>query len=391
MGSVEQFAYKWFGLSLVPRKRNKADTLYGTEMPSYNDLRGRSFNLKNRVTRSTALSLSPVQISINAVADTISRVPVTVEAGTQEIPDHPVQLMLTRLFRSAMTRKLNVDGNAYGLVYMVSDGTIRTEVLTVSGNVTIDRDRYDFENVKRPGGRFERRSFPAANILHLIRHSEDGVFGISPVAEAQEMISWALAMQRGAIISAQDGRPNTVVSFPNAASSDEMAEARESYFAADPSFIALPGDAKVQRLGLSPNEGQHLETNRSLSHNIMGIWGVPALFSNDLSDASYSNASMQIAMYIARGVEPVVAAWREGVKKFLLPGQDTLWDTGEVEIAIPLENAKIVSILTNSQIMTQDEGRAKVRLRAEPRGEFVERRPAGNPATREENTPSARN
>lgn len=256
-----------------------------------------------RVGVNTVEGLDTAYRCIGVLSETIGQTPIVYQRkdGRARVPleshktysllhDAPNPEMAPCQFFSSLTRQAVTTGWAFAEVQRnLFDEPIALWPL-VSSHMHVDREpgtnylRYQY--TLPDGGVWEwvRRPGAPVRVLHLPINTVDGVMGRSPIRLLAETFGWAAATQEyGARFFANNATPATVLMYPGKLDRPGQAAAnvrrdwQEKFGGLENAhrIAVLQEGAKIERIGIPPNEAQFLETMRFSVERICRIYGVP--------------------------------------------------------------------------------------------------------------------
>lgn len=157
----------------------------------------------------------------------------------------------------------------------------------------------------------------------------DGLRGRSAILDdGAEAIAVAIALQRYANrLFANDATPPFVFRFPNEGQHFKDAESKQNFISAW--FRHLTGrnrgrpgvleyGMEIQKLGLSSEEAQFLETRKELWLDICRLWRVPPHMVGIMDRATFSNIEHQSLEFVTHTLTPLIELIEKSIAKYLL-------------------------------------------------------------------------
>jgi len=152
---------------------------------------------------------------------------------------------------------------------------------------------------------------PPDDMIHIKNISMDGYVGVSPIAIAQDVIGLALATQQhGSVLFRQGGQIGGVISHPGKLSkeaSDRIANSwRETHAGVQNAHKAaiLEEGMKFDKVAITNEEAQFLETRRFQVIDICRLYGVPPHRLGELDKATLNNIEQQNQQYVDSALKP---------------------------------------------------------------------------------------
>jgi HK97 family phage portal protein len=156
---------------------------------------------------------------------------------------------------------------------------------------------------------------PPDDMMHLKNISMDGYVGVSPIAIAQDVIGLALATQQhGGILFRQGGQIGGVITHPGKLSkpaADRIANSwRETHAGVQNSSKAavLEEGMKYEKIAMTNEDAQFLETRRFQVIDICRLYGVPPHKLGELDKATLNNIEQQNQQYVDAALKPIATA-----------------------------------------------------------------------------------
>jgi HK97 family phage portal protein len=152
---------------------------------------------------------------------------------------------------------------------------------------------------------------PPDDMIHVKNISMDGYVGVSPIAIAQDVIGLALATQQhGGVLFRQGGQIGGVISHPGQLSkeaSDRVANSwRETHAGVQNAHkvAILEEGMKFDKVAITNEEAQFLETRRFQVIDICRLYGVPPHRLGELDKATLNNIEQQNQQYVDSALRP---------------------------------------------------------------------------------------
>ena len=187
-----------------------------------------------------------------------------------------------------------------------SDWTIRFEVETSSGPVVLPKDE----------------------VLHFRGLSLDGLRGLTPISYIREAIGLALATERfGAQLFKNGAKPGGVITHPGKLSPEAVQRLRENWDGATSGENAhktavLEENSKWERMGMTSEDSQFLETRKYQRSEIASIYRVPSHMINDLERATFSNVEHLSLEFVKFSLMPWLVRFEQAAKRDLMTPEE---------------------------------------------------------------------
>jgi HK97 family phage portal protein len=318
-----------------PPTETKADsaitaTLGGLGWPQpmlYAALGGYASNTGVPVTPFTALQASTVYACIRIISQDIGMLSPFVRrtlagGGYRRVLNHPLSKLFRRPnrwqtwfeFISYAVSSICLRGNAFVVVERDQDANPIELVPIAPDRCTImlaeDGVLWYRVNSRRIGMGI---LVPPDDMIHIKNMSLDGYVGVSPIAISQDVIGLALATQQhGGILFRQGGQIGGVISHPGTVSKgagDRIANSwREVHSGVQNAHkvAILEEGMKFEKIAMTNEDSQFLETRRFQVNEICRIYGVPPHRVGELDKATLNNIEQQNQQYVDSALKPTV-------------------------------------------------------------------------------------
>jgi HK97 family phage portal protein len=305
-------------------------TLGGLGWPQpmlYAALGGYASNTGVPVTPFTALQAAAVYACIRAISQDIATLQPFIRrrligGGYQRELRHPLNKLFRRPnkwqtwfeFIGYAVSSICLRGNAFVVVERDRDGNPIELVPIAPDRATImlteDGELWYRINSRRLGYGL---LVPPDDMIHIKNISMDGYVGVSPIAIAQDVIGLALATQQhGGILFRQGGQIGGVISHPGQLSkeaSDRVANSwRETHAGVQNAHkvAILEEGMAFNKVAITNEEAQFLETRRFQVIDICRLYGVPPHRLGELDKATLNNIEQQNQQYLDSALRPTV-------------------------------------------------------------------------------------
>jgi HK97 family phage portal protein len=280
------------------------------------------------VTPFTALQSAAVYGCVNCLSQDIAKLPLGIRRrlpggrGYQAVHDHLLARLLTRpnnwmtpyQFWRYLGTSLKLRGNGYAAIIRNRAG-VPVELIPLSPDrVTIHVTTrglvfYAFSHPLIGEGEF----WYAENILHIRDMMVDGGYlGLSPIAYAQDVMGTAIAAQRSAAILFRQGNQAGGVFTTDKPMSPEVAvqisnEIAKNHAGVENSSkpMVLGAGMKYERMAMTADEAQFLESRRFSVEEICRVFRVPPHKIQHIVGGTFSNLENQEQAYINDALQPI--------------------------------------------------------------------------------------
>ena len=290
------------------------------------------------VTPLTAMQCAAVYACVRVLAESMAQLPLSVykrraDGGSDEAPDHPLYAVLHDApngfqtsfeWREMQMGHVALRGNSYCVISRTVKGV--AELLPLHPDrvrVTQLPDwslRYDVAGIAAP--------LKQSDVLHLHGLSSNGVYGLSPIAQARETIGLALAAEdHGARLFGNGASPSGVLEHPGKLSDDARKNLKESWQKAHGGpnrhgTAILEEGLKWAQLAITNKDAQFLETRQYQRAEIASLFRIPPHLIGDLTRATFSNIEQQSLEFVIHTLMPWVKRWEQRLTRQLLSDVD---------------------------------------------------------------------
>ncbi|MBM7770903.1 HK97 family phage portal protein [Actinokineospora baliensis] len=323
----------------LPRTESRSDNVDAAEATDTSGLMGWTTDTDATadLTPDAALALSAVYGSVRILSDTLGTTPVDAfrRDGGRRLPmprpgwlDAPNPDTRWIAFLVSVMTSLLLQGNAYILITRSMGRVVALDVIPTSavtprytGRGRTRRLVYELSALDEDGrlqvvGALEQR-----DVLHIQGITLAGqLTGVSPLRAARETLRLGLAAQAfGADFFERGAIPGAVISVPGTMTAAGLRAARETWRTIHGGrgnrfgLAVLTEDARFQRVTISPEEAQFLQTRAFQIADVARIFGVPPHL---LADASGSTSwGSGLAEQNTGFVQFAVRAWAERLEE----------------------------------------------------------------------------
>lgn len=292
------------------------------------------------VNEQTAMRVAAVYACVRVLSETVAQLPLIVyrrtENGKERATDHPLWGVLhdqpnswqtSFEFREMMVALQALRGNAFALKNVVR-GEVR-ELIPIHPERVAVEQKPDFSlvyTVQLDEGRTV--DFSQSEIFHLRGLSLKGVIGLSVLGAAREAIGLSLATQNhGARLFNNGARPGLVLMHPNQLGEEGQKNLRASLdkgYSGDNAHksIILEEAMKIEKLTMTNEDAQFLETRKFQKNEIATIFRVPPHKIGDLEKATFSNIEQQSIEFVTDTVMPWNVRWEQAITRDLIRPKD---------------------------------------------------------------------
>lgn len=287
-----------------------------------------------RVTGESALGVSAVYACVDLISRTVSTLPLQVfrrlPRGRETASDHylyrllhdaPNEEQTSATFRQVLAAHVLLHGNAFA--YIGRDQAYRPSQLIALNPVDVE--------VRRQGGQLDylhlptQRRIPAYDMIHVLGLSMDGLTGLSVLRHHAETVGWSQAARKfSASFFRNGGRPSLAVQHPALLSDNAAKRLRDGvqklYGGAGNAgrVLVLEEGAKADKLTITPDEAQFIETMGYSGHEIARIFRVPPHLIGYLDRATFSNIEEQSIEFVTHTIRPWLVRFEQEFNRKLI-------------------------------------------------------------------------
>mgnify|MGYP000639576811 FL=1 len=290
------------------------------------------------VTEDSAMRLSAVFGAVRVISETIASLPweVKQDAGdsTRSASAHPINklihhpngMMTDFNFREVCQAHLCLHGNAFIAIRRNEAGQpvklIPVHPDRVEVKVYKDEKFYNIDQGKE--------TFDDTEMIHILGLSFDGIIGKSVIEAARESIGLGLAAdQFGGSFFGNGANVSAILTHPGRLSDEAykrlMASWARRYSGMDNSHktAILEEGMNLQKVSISPQESQFLETRKFGVEDIARFFRIPLAYLGSLENSSTrANIEEQGIQFQRNTVLPWVKRWEAEFNRKLFPGQE---------------------------------------------------------------------
>jgi HK97 family phage portal protein len=293
------------------------------------------------INEATALTYSAVWACVRVISEDIASLPLHLyrrdSRGKERAQDQPLYYLLhdapnsemtAMQFRECMMGHLLTWGNAYAQIVRNLRGDIlalwpmdpsRMKV-TRSGNELVYE--YRLENG-------QKEYFRRDEMFHIPGLGYNGITGYSPISMHREAIACGLSAQNMQADMYKNGAfPSIAISHP--APKAPTPEGRENFrkklqeeysgVGNRGKILTLWEGMKAEKLSMSLEDAQFIESRKFLRSEIAAIYRVPPHKIMDLDKATFSNIEEQSLSYVTDAIRPWCVRWEQAINLRLLNG-----------------------------------------------------------------------
>ena len=307
-----------------------SSSLFGTDTNT-----GVSVNTQN------AERITAVMASVRILAETVASLPLVLykreRTGKFRAIDHPLYNVLHTQanpemsswnLREALVRNQVLTGNGYCEIESNEAGQITALWPLISETTSIWRDAarnlwYVVELPTSVGGGFAK--LPAERVFHLRMFSRNGLTGRSVITMAREALGLAIATEEsGARFFKNGSQIGVVLEHPGKLDEPTANRIAQSWAQAHEGLTnshraaVLEEGMKVEKIGVSPEEAQFLESRKFQVSEIARMFRIPPHMIGDLEKATFSNIEQQSTEFVVYSLMPWLSNFEQAINTQLL-------------------------------------------------------------------------
>lgn len=294
------------------------------------------------VTELRALQMATVFTCVSILAKSIGTLPLVVykqtERGKIPVPDDPLQFLLgvqpnedtpnAAAFWECYVAHLVLTGNAYAEISRnVYGDPVALWVLNPRSTQPY-RDPATGKLTYRtsdgmPAGQY--RILQPADVLHVPLFSHDGVLGLSPIANCREMLGASLSQDKfGAQFFANYATPSLALLTDHSVKPEDKGPMRadwEKLQGGDSRHrvAILDQGLKLEKISITPNEAQFLDSKRFSQAQIAALFGVPQHLLNSGDMVSRGSTEELQRQWLADGLQAPINRICQAIALKILP------------------------------------------------------------------------
>lgn len=262
-------------------------------------------------------SVGMLPLCINRVAQNGDRAPDRTHPLWALLHDQPNEYQTAVEFWEQMVLHLNLRGNAYAYVLRARSGRVVELIPLHPDMVWVNmngQNQVEYRVGAESGG---TRPVDRSEILHIKGLTLNGWLGVSPIAYARESIGLALATEKfGGQLFKNGAKMGGTIEVPQQLSDQAYARLAKGFDAATSGENAhktaiLEQGAKFNKVSMTADDAQFLETRKYQRAEIAGIFRVPAHMINDLERATFSNIEEMSIQFVQSCLMP----WLRRIEK----------------------------------------------------------------------------
>lgn len=279
-----------------------------------------------------ASNLSSYFRAVDIISDTLGVLPITVnfEDG-QENTAHPLNhvfknhyILVKMLIESVLNR-----GNGFAYIYRNTDGSVKGLRFLEAGDVVINYSK-EKNTLSYSCSLVSPKPIEPVNMIHLKKHTTDGVNGISIVSYARRSLNIAHSTENAAKEFFASGcHLNGVLTVQGTLSQEQRDQIRSSwnsaYTGSGSGIAILPANMSYQPVQLNSEDSQLLQSREFNVAEIARWFGISPVLLGDLSNSSYNTLEAVQTQFLLHTILPyIVMIEEEFSEKLLKPSESSM-------------------------------------------------------------------
>lgn len=299
-----------------------------------------------QINEATAMRVATVYACVRVIAETIGSLPMHMyrrraDGGRERAATHPLQILLhdrpnswqtAQEFREMLTEHALLRGAGFAYINWRSrESNIVDELIPIHPDRLTVKQNEDgtlaYELQRPVGGPVP---LMADEVFTVRYRTRDGVQPVGVLEAGREVIGVAYAAQQYAgKFYANDATPGVALSHPTKLSPEAAERLRDTWnraFAGSGNArrtAVLEEGMKIERLSLSADDSQFLETRQFQRSEIAGLFRVPPHMVGDLTRATFGNIEHQGLEFVSHCVGPWMTRWEQSITRDLVTAPAT--------------------------------------------------------------------
>lgn len=293
------------------------------------------------ISPANATQIGTVFSCVKVLAESVASLPLILyhrlDRGKERATFHPLYSILHDApneemtavdFWEAMMYALCLWGNAYAQIIRDNAGNVYSLTPLLPSLMQVSRapDK-SLLYIYRSGS--DNLTFSGREILHIRTMSQNGLIGLSPIAQARETFSLAAELSEfSSSFFRNNATPGGVLEHPKALSDEAKKRLEQSWEERHKGpkragrVSVLEEGMQYKTIGIPLEDAQFLEIARLTKEDICGIFRLPPYFIGDLSRATFSNVEQLTMNFVVHSLRPwLVRIERAILVKLLAPSE----------------------------------------------------------------------
>jgi HK97 family phage portal protein len=305
------------------------------------------------VNAETAMRIGTVNACVRIISQTVGSIPLHVykrldKGGRERWSAHPLYGLLNSRpnpwqtsmeWREQMVAHLLLRGNYYAAILRHGDSMVDDLIPIDPDSVEVRQLRdYTLEyDVRRSDG--STITVKQQDMLHIRGLSTNGLTGRSVIKDARDLFGSSLATSEyGARLFRNDATPGVIIKHPNKLSDAAYERLKESWDARHSGYgnagktAVLEEGATVEKVSLSADDAQYLQTTQANRSQIAGWFGVPLiLLSFNDNTQTYASAEQFMLSFVQHTIRPWLVRIEQSIHANLFTAKDIYYPEFVIE------------------------------------------------------------
>lgn len=311
------------------KKKNKEETRsYYTDALLYNSY--------TTYSSSYAMRLSAVYRAVQLISDSIAMLPINVslykdgykEVDTSNILNYILNIKPNRLMSRYTLIKLLIqdvilNGNGYAIIHRDEKGNCIELEYCKATDVQINYNEVTKELYYNVNYKLEK--IEDCNMIHLVKHSTDGINGISVLANAINTLQLSKDIDNQSANFFKSGCAlNGIIKVNTTLTEQQKQQIKSSWNSAQNGggLAVLQGNMDYQQISVNAADAQLLESRNYQISDIARFFGLSPVLLGDLSKSSYSTLEQTQLQFLSQTLQPYITMLeQEFTRKIFRPSQ----------------------------------------------------------------------
>lgn len=333
-----------------------------------------------------AMTIAAVWAAVMIISETVGMLPLHIyrrrpDGGRERAPDHPLEVVLSQRpnqhqdamqWREMLQSHIELRGNAYCEIMPGPLGAVDQLIPLHPDCVQVEQEDDGSLIYRVTGPNGAKRVLLEDEVFHLTGLSFDGICGLSPIAYARESFGTTAATEEyGARLFGHGTLVGSILKHPGRLTDEAATRIKADIEAVTSGLhnahrtVVLEEGMEFQRMGLTNEDAQFLETRQFQIREIARWFRIPPHMIGDLEDATYSNIEHQALEFVKYTIQPRVTRWEKAIGKQLILRDDVYYAEFTLDGLLrgdTLSRFQAYAIAINNMFMNPNEVRARENL-----------------------------
>ena len=313
----------------------------------------------------SAMNISTAYRCVELISDSIAMMPVEVSKASLRNLFSGNELMSRYTFIKLIIQSVILKGNGFAYIERTADGKPLNLVYLEPSQVIINYNREKRELYYLASSITSKRIYPE-DMLHFVKHSYDGVNGLSVLSFARNSLNVAAATEKSASKFFESGCNLSGILTVNAILNQEKREQirgswQQAYTDGGSGLAILEGNMSYSPVQLSNKDAQMLESRQYNVQDICRFFGVSPVLVGDLSKTSFSTLEGVQSEFLTHTLQPYIVMLEDEFNRKLAMGREVVnFDENSVLRTDKSAQATYYTQLVNTGIMSINEVRKEL-------------------------------